>query len=378
MAVAAPPQTSTRSGRSVRFPRRFDDYLPVMRTALAHIPSKESLNRNPPQAIGTDLDPTDPLDVPSPGTTGPHMACDDSLDDSAPVTTTDADCFGVFRVYGRKPLFDPLPSLEPTDSRSDCRPGTAPNQGPAHQIEPYYHPFSNPSAAAMMVAHHSGTSVQSLQQTTQNARILGSLGSDLNPIDLINFDATRENKKLDAYLAGTSESTFRREDGWVESSVRIRMPLDKTKMAESDAAELEVAGVFHRDLVDVITSVYQSDAIRSFDHIPFKHFWKPSEDGPPERLYGEIFSSDVLLDADKEICALNDSDGADLEAITVPLLLYSDATHLANFGTASCWPVYVFFGSESKYVRAMPTSSACHHIAYMPSVRCIYIPFSIY
>jgi hypothetical protein len=39
------------------------------------------------------------------------------------------------------------------------------------------------------------------------------------------------------------------------------MPLDKTKMPESDAAELEVGGVFHRDIIDVISSVYQSDVI---------------------------------------------------------------------------------------------------------------------
>jgi Plavaka transposase len=399
--VAPPPQTSTRSGRSVRFPRRFDDFLPGMRTAaLAHIPSKD--NQNPPQVIESE----DPMSHPASqadsnpatgadGESQSHVASDESpAPINAPETlTTNLDSFGVYRVYSRKPLHDPLQcngsninydthTPDPAETRSDCQMRTAPNQGPPHpekQIKPYFHPFSNLSAAAMMVAHHLGTPLQSLQQTTQNARILGSLGSDLNPLDLINFDAARENKKLDAYLASTSESTFRREDGWVESSVRIRMPLDKTKMAESDAAEHEVAGVFHRDLVDVITSVYQSDAVRSFDHIPFKQFWKPSEDGPPERLYGEIFTSDVLLDADKDICTCVPSleDPPELEAISVPLLLYSDSTHLANFGTASCWPVYMFFGSESKYVRATPTSSACHHIAYMPSVRCIRISFSI-
>lgn len=240
------------------------------------------------------------------------------------------------------------------------------------QNTPYYHPFSNPSAAAMMVAHHSGTSVQSVQKTTQIAHILGSLGSDLNALDLGNFNATLEHKKLDAYLASVpaGEDIFHREDGWTESSVWIRMPLDKTKMPESSAAELEVGGVFHRDIINVISLVYQSDAVRSFEHVPFKHFWQPSKDSPPERLYGEIFSSDAMLDADNDICTccMENSDESDLEAISVPLLLYSDATHLANFGSASCWPVYLLFGSQSKYVRAMPTSSACHHIAYMPEV----------
>jgi hypothetical protein len=243
------------------------------------------------------------------------------------------------------------------------------------QSTPYYHPFSNPSAAAMMVAHHSGTHLQSVQQTTQTAHILGGLGLDLNPMNLSDFNVALEHKNLDTYLAGEPESPFHREDGWLESSVRIRLPLDKTKMPESNALELEVGGVFHRDIVDVISSVYQSDAVRSFNHVPFKHFWEPLEDSPPERLYGEIYSSQAMLDADDEIhrhCPEND---LDLEAVTVPILLFSDSTHLASFGTASCWPVYMFFGSQSKYIRAMPTSSACHHIAYMPSVHRIQMFF---
>jgi hypothetical protein len=252
------------------------------------------------------------------------------------------------------------------------------------EATPYYHPFSNPSAAAMMVAHHSGTVVKSAQQTTEMAHILGSLGSDLDPLDLSNFNAALENKKLDAYLDEVPANTFCREDGWLDSSVRIRLPLDKKKMPESSAAEFEVGGVFHRDIIDVISSVYQSDAVRSFCHIPFQQFWRPSEDAPPERLYGEIFTSDAMLDADADICKChlgNDSDPPDLEVASVPLLLYSDSTHLANFGTASSWPVYLFFGSQSKYIRDMPSSFACQHIAYMPSVcyvqRLYYLPSNI-
>jgi hypothetical protein len=375
--VAPPPTTSTRSGRSVRFPGRYRDFLPVTRTALAHIPSKE--NQNPPQAIA------DPISHPqgdSLGLTSPAPDMEDSgsqaMGDESPpghleALTTNANSFGIYRVYSRKPVHDCSMCLSP-NTRCDVHHAHGDTQALGQhsgiQATPYYHPFSNPSAAAMMVAHHSGTHTLSGQQTTRIARILGSLGSDLNHLDLCDFDAALENKRLDAYLASVPESTFLREDGWKKSSARIRLPLDKTKMLESDAAEFEVGGIFHRDIIDVITMVYQSDAVKTFNHIPFKEFWRPSENAPPERLYGEIFSSQEVLDADDEICKWcldNDLDSG-LEAITVPLLLYSDSTHLASFGTASCWPVYMFFGSQSKYIRAMPTSSACHHIAYLPSV----------
>jgi hypothetical protein len=367
-APPPPPQTSTRSGRSVRFPGRYRDFLPVTRTALAHVPSKEK-QPAPREVI-----------ISRPGS--PAVSSLAGSDEEVPpddpgllaTITTTADCFGLYRVYARKPLQSNNANTRNDTTSSDSRPGRAPNQGSLaveSEDKPYYFPFSSPSAAAMMVTHHLGTSVQSVEKTTQIASILGSLGSDLDPLDLLNFSATVENRKLDDHLANAAESTFHREDGWLNTSVRIRLPLDKTKMLESEAAELEVKGLFYRDIVDVISSVYQGDTVHSFNNIPFKHYWKSSEDAIPERLYGEIFSSQAMLDADDEIsnwCLGNTSLDSDLEAVTVPLLLYSDSTHLANFGTASCWPVYLFFGAQSKYIRAMPTASACHHIAYMPKV----------
>jgi hypothetical protein len=337
------PQTSTRSGRSVRFPRRYLDYLPSTRKALARAPSRENLAASCPGSPS----------VSSPASSGVDTPRNDL---GLEPIVSDPDCFGIYQVYSRnvKPPPGTLHDNDPIDTQST--PATI----------PYYHPFSNPSAAAMMVTHHLGTPLQSVAKTTQIANILGSLGSDLNYLDLLNFDATLENKKLDRYLTGMSG-----EDGWLETSIRIRLPLDKAKMLESDAAELEVEGLFYRDIVDVISSVYQSDVVRSFSHVPFKQFWKPSEESPPERLYGELFTSQAMLDADDEVsrlCASDSDTDLDLETAVVSLILYSDSTHLANFGTASCWPVYLFFGGQSKYVRDKPTSNACHHIAYMPKV----------
>ncbi|KAH9919802.1 uncharacterized protein B0H18DRAFT_936945 [Fomitopsis serialis] len=50
------------------------------------------------------------------------------------------------------------------------------------------------------------------------------------------------------------------------------------------------------------------------------------------------------------------------------MMLWSDATHLATFGDAKAWPVYVFFGNLSKYVRRRTSSLSCHHVAYIPSL----------
>jgi hypothetical protein len=49
-------------------------------------------------------------------------------------------------------------------------------------------------------------------------------------------------------------------------------------------------------------------------------------------------------------------------------MVSSDATTLADFGTAKAWPIYLMFGNLSKYIRAQPDSGAMHHLAYIPSV----------
>jgi hypothetical protein len=99
---------------------------------------------------------------------------------------------------------------------------------------------------------------------------------------------------------------------------------------------------------------------------PFKEFWQPSADNPAERLYSEIFTSDVMIEAHQVV--QRDMPNCTLEKVVIPLLLWSDATLLASIGNASLWPVYLFLGNLSKYVRGKPSSFSAHHIAYSPKV----------
>ena len=60
--------------------------------------------------------------------------------------------------------------------------------------------------------------------------------------------------------------------------------------------------------------------------------------------------------------------GDNLEIVIAGIMLWSDATHLASFGNASLWPIYLFFANQSKYIRSRPTAFAAHHLAYIPTV----------
>jgi hypothetical protein len=102
---------------------------------------------------------------------------------------------------------------------------------------------------------------------------------------------------------------------------------------------------------------------------PFKAFWKPSPDKPPEQIYSELYTGDSWnQEYDNLLSEHVNGPNNTLEAFIVALMIWSDATCLAQFGSASLWPIYLYFGNQSKYFRGKPTSFAAHHVAYMPKV----------
>ncbi|TBU38821.1 hypothetical protein BD309DRAFT_930000, partial [Dichomitus squalens] len=67
-------------------------------------------------------------------------------------------------------------------------------------------------------------------------------------------------------------------------------------------------------------------------------------------------------------CPRRANDPENLEYALAPLILYSDSTHLTNFGTASLWPMYAYPANQSKYTRGRPSMYSAHHVAYVPSL----------
>lgn len=103
------------------------------------------------------------------------------------------------------------------------------------------------------------------------------------------------------------------------------------------------------------------------------------EEPKSERIFSEIYNSDAMIE---EHAKLNSQprepdDPADLEYVTAPMIAYTDSTRLANFGGASLWPGYFFFGWQTKYERGKPSCFAAHHFAYFPTVS-IFFVFSLH
>lgn len=190
---------------------------------------------------------------------------------------------------------------------------------------------------------------------------------DFDATHLENFNASREANRLD------DDPFHPTSDGWRESTVKIRLPKTRAQFKqEDDAPEAEIPGVLHRDLLQSIVSAFKDKSMEAFNLKGFTQLWKPSADEPVEEVFGEVYASAVFREMEDEIRS-NKPSGETIESIVVPLMMYSDSTHLATFGTAALWPIYFFIGLTSKYIRTKPTSSSAHHLAYIPSVSSIII-----
>jgi len=199
------------------------------------------------------------------------------------------------------------------------------------------------------------------------------LAPDFDLNDLKKFSAAREVGRLD-FHHDTSSSIFSEHDGWIETSVSIPVPIEKganmPKMSEATAPRFLTEGLYYRKITEVIKSALKESNATQYHLSPFKEFWQRSSNDPVERLYSEIYTSDAVIEEHQAI--QNRMPECNLEKVMIPILIWSDSTQLASFGTASLWPVYLFLGNLSKYVRCKPSSFSAHHLAYIPKVSPIY------
>ncbi|KAK0478557.1 hypothetical protein IW261DRAFT_1337999, partial [Armillaria novae-zelandiae] len=187
------------------------------------------------------------------------------------------------------------------------------------------------------------------------------LQPDFSVHECEDFSAAREARCLD-------KPDIFNSDVWKRDSMEISLSQKEFSWnTEAEAPVVKVEGVWHRSLTKVITSAFQDSSASEFHLKGYKEMWKASEDSPAERIYGEVYTSPAYLEMEEKVRPTIPPDSA-IENIVVPILLYTDSTHLANFGDASLWPGYLFIGLLSKLLTAMPDVHAAHHFVYMPEV----------
>jgi hypothetical protein len=154
-------------------------------------------------------------------------------------------------------------------------------------------------------------------------------------------------------------------DDWIETTVSIDIPM---KSKEDSPQPFVVHGFHYRPVVEVIWAAFADVQARAFHLLPFQCLWKDPLDNHEECIFDELYTSDAWLEAQDNLQRLPKEPGCSLERVIAGLMFFSDATHLANFGTAKAWPLYLYFGNLTKYARASPQSGACHLVGFLPSV----------
>ena len=270
---------------------------------------------------------------------------------------TPPNTFGVWKEYLYRPSHDPDAFVSPEDLH---RPHSSTIFLHEEGTEKEASVYSNKTSELLMNWQNSFSDKKSNEETT---RLVHSVlfHPQFRLGDLEHFSATIENRRVDtAEEKGTFLKSFRC------TSVDIDVPSGSTHMP---SRKFSIPGLSYRQITSLIKDTFESPISKKFHLSPFKLFRKLPNCEDSERIYSEIYNSDVLLDEhDKVQRAPTNDPTCKREKVVAALMFWSDATHLATFGTAKMWPIYMLFGNLSKYIRCQPNSGATKHLAYIPQL----------
>ena len=207
---------------------------------------------------------------------------------------------------------------------------------------------------------------------------------DFSIAELTGFDAHTETCCLDAAQKTIHMDAPFSQDKWQHRSINIVIPTREKNQA-GNGKTFTVEGFYHQPFLNVICAVFSEASSKWFHLTPFKKVgmldvvqknafhpclkvWKSLLTGKEQLVYDELYMSDTWNKAQDEIMKQRRVDGCKLERVMAAMMLWSDSMCLAEFGRASAWPVYLYFGHLSKYARTAPEGGACHPIAFIPCV----------
>jgi hypothetical protein len=152
---------------------------------------------------------------------------------------------------------------------------------------------------------------------------------------------------------------------WTRTPIEVSIPFHRNTVSPG-ARTYTVSDFYHRNLTSVFRERITNNPHFHFE--PYKLYWQVNDSDHPVRVHGEIDASSAFLEAHEELQESPREPGCDYPRVVVALMFWSDSTHLASFGDAKLWPLYMFMGNESKYRRCKPSHNLCSHIAYFQKV----------
>ncbi|PPR02076.1 hypothetical protein CVT24_011174 [Panaeolus cyanescens] len=250
--------------------------------------------------------------------------------------STEINEFGMYRVYPT------MPSREVEENEELIN---DPSQQDIHS-KGIWAPFLNATVYKLFRWFYTGGNTKSVAELQ---RLVDDVldQPDYSATDIHGLKITTVLANLDSH--DPTISPFALEDGWKKSTVAIPLPCRKKSHTRQKRTAL----------------------FSTFPTSTTALFLTPSNNSPPERVVSELYNSDAFYEEHVELMKCQPpptKEAPYYEVAIAAIMLWSDSTHLANFGSASLWPIYLYLGNLSKYTRAKPTCYAANHIAYIPSL----------
>lgn len=347
-------------------PKRFRDTLPEPPPSFL---PQSHVELDPLEVIDATL-PDPPLPLESSNGQSPTMLAS-MRSQFRKLLRSPRNVFGLSRQYTTEepPSHDPEEILTLNDlcsfppAANLVRPSTFPSSSSATQTNNPYAPYPNLSSFRLGEWYWNDGVQKSRESFRNLTQIVGDPG--YRPDDVAGTNWAH----IDACLGSDSHGEEEWEDeGWHSTPITISIPFHQ-RTDDPGPRDFLAGNLHHRSLVSVIREkLANTDDDREFHYEPYELNWKPGV-WDEVRVQGELYTSPAFLEAHEAMQSMPGEPRCDLPRVIVALMFWSDATHLTSFGNAKLWPLYLFFGNESKYRRCTPSYHLCNHVAYFEAVR---------
>ncbi|KAG9123570.1 hypothetical protein FRC07_014709, partial [Ceratobasidium sp. 392] len=286
--------------------------------------------------------------------------------------TTPCDSFGRYRVYPAKPHFIPdsaceLGDFSETDRNLDQSGVTSLNLGtPSSSLSDIIAPCPNILTFRLQHWHwNEGNkkSESSRESLVQNVL----LQPDFKISDVANVSSWH---RLDDSLANYSaDSGPTRARFSVPLATPPRTPATAIRYKANPTENLlPVWSVKSNTMLDALHTAFTKNDPRFFHYVPYEARCRDPRTSKDYRTYGEVYESQRMLDHHRALQELVLEEPCNLPRCAAEIMVFSDATQLADFGNAKAWPIRVTFGNLSKQERCKPNPKNHFEIAFFPSL----------
>lgn len=247
------------------------------------------------------------------------------------VFKTKQNKFGLFHIYNCQTP----PSHDPVDPSSvtyaiPCPEGAIPRP---HADNPF-HPYPNENS--FLLGHwywnHGGQkSRKSFQWLLEIIRSL-----DFHPEDVWDTKWLA----IDHKLGNVGQERPEDSSGWNHTTITISIPFHNR--CQNPGPKIYSVPDFHSHSLLSIThnNISNPSHHSQFHYEPYKLHWHPPHRTTAVWVYGELFTSQIFLEAHKQLQTSPREPGCDLPCHIVGLMFWSDSTQLMSFGDAKLWPLY--------------------------------------